>query len=196
MSTRKILTILILIAVTPLSGKAFANRSGGEGFSFPEHVIAEGKPLSLNGVGTRTATLFAIKVYHAAFYSSRSIASLPDALSAPNPKRLEIRYLRDFNEKDSKEAWRYQFRESGGIKDGDLKPEIDQLVSLQHAIKENDIQRFDFEAGKTTFYLGDEKLGEIPGTPFQTAMLTIFFGPHPPTRDLQKGMMRGFKEGG
>jgi hypothetical protein len=161
---------------------------------FPERIKIADKELSLNGVGTRTATLFAIKVYHAAFYSDRSIASLPDALSAPNPKLLEIRYVRDFDLKQTQEAWRFQFHESSGIKDGDLKEEIDKLVTFQRPIKEGDVQRFDFQDGKTVFSIGADKQGEIAGAPFQKALLTIFFGPNPPTHDLQKGLTRGIKE--
>ncbi len=168
-------------------------RAAPKADSFPERVKIVGKELSLNGVGTRTATLFAIKVYHAAFYADRSIASLPDALAAPNPKRLEIRYVRDFDLRETCDAWRYQFRESAGIKEGELAPEIAALVSFQRAIKDGDVQRFDFQDGKTTFSIGDEKRGEIPGAAFQRALLTIFFGPNPPTRDLQKGLTRGIK---
>jgi hypothetical protein len=160
---------------------------------FPERIKVDGKELSLNGIGTRTATLFAVKVYHAAFYADRSIASLQDALAAPIPMRLDIRYVRDFDLKQTTEAWRYQFHESGGVKDGILTKEIDALVGFQKPIKDGDVQRFDLENGKTAFYINDEKRGEITGEPFQKALLTIFFGPNPPTRDLQKGLTRGIK---
>jgi hypothetical protein len=161
---------------------------------FPERAKVVGKELSLNGVGTRTATLFAIRVYHAAFYSDRSIATLEDALRAPNPKRLDIRYVRDFDLKDTQNAWKYQFRESAGIEPGDLSAELEALVALQRPIAKGDVQRFDFEDGKTVFSINDEKRGEISGTAFQKALLTIFFGPNPPTRDLQKGLTRGIRE--
>lgn len=161
---------------------------------FPERAQVADRILSLNGYGTRTATLFAIKIYDAAFYADRSITTLADALAAPNPKRLEIRYRRDFDLNDTQEAWRYQFKESAELKDGALGPEIDRLVSFQRPIARGDTHRFDFLDGKTVFSINGEKRGEIEGTAFQTALLTIFFGPHPPTQDLQKGLTRGVRE--
>ena len=186
------LTIAIFIVLASIStGRA---RDSSTADYFPERISAVGKELSLNGVGTRTATLFAIKVYHAAFYADRSIASLSDALSAPNPKRLEIRYVRDFDLKETQNAWRFQFRESAGLPEDALAKEVEAVVVLQKPIKNGDIQRFDFEEGKTSFLIGDVKQGEITGTAFQNALLTIFFGPNPPTQDLRKGLIRGIKE--
>lgn len=182
------------IAFLILSGAALAAEPPSKPDYFPERVVSVGKELRLNGIGTRTATLFAIKVYHAAFYADRSIATLTDALAAPNPKRLEIRYVRDFDLRDTTGAWRFQFRESAGIAPGELAKEIDALVALQLPIKSGDVQRFDFEEGKTVFYVAGERRGEIPGPEFQKALLTIFFGPNPPTRDLQKGLTRGILE--
>lgn len=162
---------------------------------FPDVVRIAGQTRRLNGVGTRTATLFAIRVYDAAFYADRSVRSLADALAAPNPKRLEIRYVRDFDLKDTQDAWRFQFRESAGLKHGELAAEIDQLVSFQRPIAPGDVQGFDLLDGKTVFSINGEKRGEIEGDDFQNALLTIFFGPNPPTRTLQKGLTRGIAPG-
>ncbi|MBS1962121.1 MAG: chalcone isomerase family protein [Bdellovibrionales bacterium] len=180
---------IALLALCLLAGSNAADAT-----RFPERVQVADQPLRLNGSGTRTATLFAIKIYDAAFYADRSIATLADALAAPNPKRLEIRYLRDFDLKDTQEAWRYQFKESAELKDGALASEIDRLVALQRPIARGDTHRFDLLDGKTVFSINGEKRGEIEGTAFQTALLTIFFGPHPPTQDLQKGLTRGVRE--
>jgi hypothetical protein len=181
--------LILCLTALGLNSNSHANSSPD---FFPERLpIEPGKTLLLNGIGTRTATLFAIKVYHAAFYSDRSIKNLDDALTAPNPKRLDIRYVRDFDLKETSDAWVFQFHESAGIEPPALEREIKELVSFQKAIRKGDVHRFDFEDGKTIFSINDERRGEIEGAPFQKALLTLFFGPNPPTKDLQRGLTRG-----
>lgn len=181
----------LCLAFALLVGAALAYDSPSGLGSFPERVFSAGKELSLNGVGRRTVTLFAITVYHAAFYADRSIGTLSEALEAPNPKRLDIRYVRNVDLEDTTDAWRFQFRESAGVSPPELTREIDALAGLLLPIKRGDVQRFDFEDGRTTFYVGSERRGEIIGSAFQAALLKIFFGPNPPTRDLQRGLTRG-----
>jgi hypothetical protein len=186
---------LALSAVLPiwLAAPAFGS-DVRETAHFPERIRIASKELKLNGVGTRTATLFAVKVYRAAFYADRSIASLPDALGAPNPKALEIRYLRDFTLRETRDAWRFQFRESAGLKEGELRDPIEAFIEMQRPIAENDVQRLDFLDGRTIFSIDGKPRGEIPGADFQRAVLTVFFGPNPPTEDLKKGLTRGIRE--
>ena len=157
--------------------------------SFSDRAVVGSETLILNGVGTRTATLFAIKVYHAAFYANRPTPTAVEAIAAPNPKRLDIRYLRVFDLEGTKEGWSYQFHESGGITGTTLAQEMHTLLSYQREIRKGDVHRFDLEDGKTSFYIGDEKRGEIPGKEFQDALLKIFFGKNPPTKDLQRGLL-------
>lgn len=186
-------TRLIQVGILVATSASFAVEPAPRPDFFPERTRVADRELSLNGIGTRTATLFAIKVYHAAFYADRSVTSLAEALTAPNPKRLEIRYVRDFTLKEVMDAWRYQFRESGGPRVGEVAGEIEKLVSFQSPIREGDVQRFDFEDGKTIFAVNGERRGEVAGPLFQTVLLTIFFGPNPPTRDLQRGLARGVR---
>ena len=147
--------------------------------------------LPLHGQGTRKATLFAVEVYHAAFYAPSSMKGLVDILAAPRPLRLDIRYVRDFDLEDTNEAWLYQFRESSGSRPEEIAEDLRRLVSFQKAIRKGDLHRFDFESGRTVFYINEERRGEIAGERFQNALLTVFFGPHPPTKELQRGLLAG-----
>ncbi|MBC7385236.1 MAG: chalcone isomerase family protein [Cryobacterium sp.] len=174
------------IAATLLSVPGQVTHAEEARFSSTAEIA--GKALVRQGVGTRKATLFAIRVYDAAFYGMTPAKDLAEVLAMPNPKRFDIRYARDFKLDQTREAWTYQFRESSGMKMEDLKSQIDLLLSFQKPIKENDVQRFDLKDGITEFFINGEKLGEIRGAVFQKALLTVFFGPNPPTKDLQKGL--------
>lgn len=160
---------------------------------FEEAARVGGATLPLHGQGTRKATLFAVEVYHAAFYAPSGTRTLAEVLTAPRPLRLDIRYVRDFDLSDTNDAWVYQFRESSGRKPEEIAEDLRQLISFQKEIKKGDLHRFDFERGKTVFYINDDRRGEIAGDRFQTALLTIFFGSNPPTKELQRGLLAGPK---
>ncbi len=180
-----------MIGLTSFLSFAVSHSASASDLSFPNECEVAGSKIKLHGTGTRKATLFAIKVYHAAYYSSKNTPSLEDVLKDSGPKRLDIKYLRDFGLDDTNEAWNYQFKESSGFELKTIRTELDQLISYQKAIKEGDTQRFEFHSDRVVFFINGEKRGEIVGKNFQAALLTIFFGPNPPTQELQKGLYRG-----
>ncbi len=183
--------LLVLPVLVAHAGNAPKGIESAETLGFPERVKTFGQETPLHGFGTRKATLFGIKVYHAAFYSTKTLKSLAEVLADTDPKRLDIRYVRDFGLEDTNEAWRYQFKESAGADLKEIAPEIEKLISFQKPIHDGDVQRFEFRDGTVTFSINDEKRGEIRSKKFEAALLTIFFGPNPPTKELQRGLFRG-----
>lgn len=181
------------ILVCLLSSSIVLASTDSRTLGFATGVKSDGMSLSLHGVGTRKATLFAVKVYHAAFYATKNLKSLDAVLSDPDPKRLELKYLRNFGLEDTQEAWVYQFRESSGLKLEELEPSLGKLISMQTPIREGDVHRFDFNGGKVTFYINGESRGEIENEVFRKALLTIFFGSNPPTKELQRGLYEGIE---
>ena len=190
-----LLTLIALFLLAPAVDAKAVNPPGVSdataSLGFPEKVKTFGQETPLHGFGTRKATLFGIKVYHAAFYSTKNLKSLAEVLADTDPKRLDIRYVRDFGLEDTNEAWKYQFKESAGANLREIAPEIEKLISFQKPIHEGDVQRFEFRDGMVTFSINDEKRGEIRSKKFEEALLTIFFGPNPPTKELQRGLFRG-----
>lgn len=153
-------------------------------------VTIGGTTIPLHGEGIRKATLFAVKIYQAAFYCAEKITTLQEAIINPEPKRLEFRYFRDFSLEDTVIAWKYQFRESSGMKPGALASEMSLLASFLKPIQEGDLQEFVLLGENTTFLINGVKQGEIPGAQFQKALLTVFLGPNPPTKELRAGLLR------
>ena len=156
---------------------------------FPEKITAEGKELILNGTGARKATLFAIKVYDAAFYNPTKVKTEEGVTASGFPKRLVFRYVRDFDLEKTKEAWNYQFKESSGLPAESYAEGLKKLVSYQKPIKDGTTHRFDIQKDKVVFLIDDVSQGEILGENFQKALLNIFFSKNPPTKDLKKGLL-------
>ncbi len=169
-----------------------ASPAGAETFG-TDQLSLKGKTLLLNGLGERTATLFSIRVYDAAFYNPVPITSDSEVWSSAFPKRLEIRYVRAFSLEETKEAWVYQFKESSGMEESVYAEGLKLLNSWQKAIEKNDIHRFDLNEDGTAFYINGELKGSIPGTKFRDAFLKIFFGQNPPTKSLKKALLAGGK---
>ena len=157
----------------------------------PAKKVGE-QTLLLNGIGERTATFFAIKVYDAAFYNPVRVNSTEEALRPEFPKRLDIRYVRDFNLKDTTEAWKYQFKESSELDEALYKNTLEQFLAVQKPIQKFDTHTLVFEQdGIVKFMVNEQKLVEIKDINFQKAFLNIFFGKNPPTRELQRGLIQG-----
>lgn len=153
-------------------------------------ITVDGASIPLQGEGIRKDTLFAVKIYQAALYSSKVVTTLGEALSDPGPKRLEFRYYRDFSLEETVKAWRYQFRESSGLKPEELESEMALLASFQKPIHERDTQAFLLRDETTIFSINGVEVGEISGAKFQKALLTVFLGPNPPTKELRAGLLR------
>ena len=62
---------------------------------FPPTMPAESRTLSLNGVGTRKATIFKVKVYDAALYLEKKSKNAEEILDSNQIKRVDMFFLRD-----------------------------------------------------------------------------------------------------
>ena len=65
------------------------------GVTLPDTRVVDGKPLLLNGIGLRTYSFLGIKIYVAGLYLPQRSDSAEAILNSPEPKLLEIHFLRD-----------------------------------------------------------------------------------------------------
>ncbi|RYZ77283.1 MAG: hypothetical protein EOP04_31205 [Proteobacteria bacterium] len=183
--TGKLLSLVTSFAFLLNSGISLAKAP-----DFPKNAKVGDQTLLLNGAGTRTATFLAIKVYDMAFYNPVLISKDTEVFSSAFPKKLEIRYRRDFSVEDTRKAWNYQFKDSSGTPEPEYADGLKQLVSYQEAIKKGDVQSFELDDSGSRFYFNQALKGTIPGKPFRDALLKIFFGSNPPTRDLKDDLLK------
>ena len=156
-------------------------------FTFKDEIKLNGKNLVLNGVGIRKATFFKVKVYYAPFYLEKKNSNPKDIISSAEDKKIEMLFVRDIEKKKIVDGWNEGFEKNWK----DLKsisPQIKRFNSLMPSVKEGDKISFIFSNGKVTVFVKGENKGDIVGSDFQKALLSIWLG-NPPNDDLKDGML-------
>jgi hypothetical protein len=166
-----------------------------EGIKLRDKIPCAGVELPLQAAGLRDATVFNIRVYVLAMYSS---SLLPDGLKDQNidkrPMCFEVHYMRDVEKAKVDEAWKFQFKESSEYPYPDLNKHITLLQQFFGKIEANKgVHLFELTENSTKVYENGEYKGEIPGKEFGKNFLSVFFGSNPPTKKLKKALLRGQK---
>lgn len=160
--------------------------------AFPDSVKAGDAELVLNGLGLRKATFLKVRVYVAGLYLLRKSSDAGQILGADRRWRLVLRFVRDVDASDIRDAFREGFEKSAGDKLDGLRKRIDALNALM----------VDFKTGQYLSFTGDPAKGvavdvngagggTIEGADFATALLAIWLGPKPPNDDLKSGLLGG-----
>jgi hypothetical protein len=155
--------ILLMLASTPtLDAASLA------GVNLPDTATVGGKPLVLNGLGLRSE--FMVKVYVAGLYLEQKSAD-PDAIiKAEAPKRIVMHFLHDASQKQMTVAFSESFQ--------DNSPQTATTMVFTYLPA----------TGTTVAINGTDKV-TIPGQAFSQVLLSVWFGPKPPTASLKKGML-------
>ena len=98
-----------------------------KGVSFPAQAQVEGKPLVLNGLGLRQATVLKVNVYVAALYVNSASGDPQTILQSATPKQLILHFLRDVDGGDLNEAWDEGFANNAREQLPTLKDQIEKL---------------------------------------------------------------------
>ncbi len=187
--SRALMLMSVLVSLAVTLGVGDARAATLLGHDIPDTQKVDGQTLHLNGYGVRTATIFGVKVYIAAFYLP-AVTSSPEAIrTSSGPKRLDFIYLRDVSKEKCAAAWAYQFRESVRSHYEGMEKDIQKLSEAQGAIHENGTQGFEIDDQETRFYQDGALKLTIQGKNFGNAILEIMFGPHPPTDELKSSLL-------
>lgn len=185
------LALLATLSIATASGPpAFATTC--RDIQFPETVKVGGSDLALNGLGIRKATLLRIKVYVAGLYLPRRSGDAAAILDANARWRLVLRFVRDVDAADMRDAFDEGFRKTGG----------DKLGALQKRIAALNAQMVDLKTGQSLTFTRDPAIGvtvdvngkggsTIEGADFANALLAIWLGAKPPNEDLKTGLLGG-----
>ena len=159
------------------------------GVTLPDSITVEGKPLVLNGLGIREATMFNVDVYVAGLYLEKKSTDPKSIIDADETKRLVLRFVRDVDRDDLVKAWNEGFEKNGGEK---LGPKVKQLCDWMPDMKEGGDLTFTYVPGKgVTVSVNAKSKGTIEGADFGRIMWAIFLGPKPPNAGLKTGLLGG-----
>lgn len=158
----------------------------------PDSVEAGGAALVLNGLGIRKATFLNVKVYVAGLYLPQKSGDAEKIIGTKQPWQLVLRFVRDVDASDIRDAWEEGFEKNAG----------DKLATLQPRIKTLNGRMVDFKEGQYLSFTDDPAKGvvvdvngasgaAIEGADFANALLSIWLGREPPNEDLKSGLLGG-----
>lgn len=189
---RRAALVFLAALSMPVASSMSASAATCRDIQFPDTVKVGGSELALNGLGIRKATLLRIKVYVAGLYLPERTADGAAILSANGRWRLVLRFLRDVDASDIRDAFHDGFEKAAGDKLGPLEKRIAALNA----------QMVDLKTGQSLTFTRDPALGvtvdvngkggsTIAGTDFADALLAIWIGAKPPNDDLKTGLLGG-----
>lgn len=179
--------VLVLLFLALLSRTAMAGKLAG--VTMPEAVTVDGKPLVLNGMGIRKATIFNIKVYVVGLYLENKSRSPADILRSEQVKRFDVVLLRDVDRDDIIDAWRKGLKKTGADM-AKLKVRFDQFAGWMSDLDERDPLTFLYVPGRGVTVIVKGKLkGTIGGGDFATALFAMWLGANPVDDGLKDGLL-------
>jgi len=181
------MALLISAATTaPVFGAECLNAT------FPESAKSGAAALQLNGLGIRKATVFAVKVYVAGLYVPQKSNDAGKILGANGPWQLVLRFVRDVDASDIRDAFSEGFENAAGDKLATLRPRIDDLNARVVDFKKGQYLAFANDPAKgLTVDVNGAAANPIQGADFSAALLSIWIGRKPPNEDLKSGLLGG-----
>jgi len=180
----KTLATLLLLAATPAMAATL------DGVTFPDKVALEGKALQLNGIATRKATIFKVKVYVGALYLESPSSDAQAVVASPQLKRIQMQFVRDVGSKDIHKTWRENYEKNCADACEADKAKLEQLLGYLSAdVKSGDQTTYNFLPGKVEVFVGAEKKGVIEGATMARTILLSYLGPKVADENLRDGLL-------
>jgi hypothetical protein len=158
-----------------------------EGVKADDTMTVEGKELKLNGQGLRVKVFF--KVYVASLYVETPSKDAATLLKADEIRRVELKMLRDLDQKTIVEAIRGGFEKNSGKGFDALKERLDKFVEKITDLKKGQALTIQYVPGKGTRVEGVEGSFTAPGKDFADALFSVWIGNNPVDDGLKKGML-------
>lgn len=154
---------------------------------FEDRITVGARYLTLQGIGL-LKWKYLIKVYQVGLYKPEEVAI--DQVLSDIPKRLEYYFFVDMKASDFQDTgFQLMAQNVGEEKAKSLTRELEALNSLYRDVKAGQRYTLTYLPGKgTEMALDGKPLGLVPGNEFGAAYFSIWLGPNPVSRPLQKGM--------
>ncbi len=179
---------ILLATLLVTSGTAAAGKKAG--VEMPDQITVAGKPLTLNGMGLREATILNIDVYVAGLYVEHVSSNATKLVMNDEVKQLVLRFVRDVDREDITDAWSDGFKRNATVPVAQLKPLIAQLNAWMPEFSDGDTLVFTYVPGTgVTVSINGVRKGTINQADFTRSLFSIWLGPKPPTGDLKRGLL-------
>lgn len=189
------LAVALTVGLTPLIAEAGASPEGRviADVRVPLTEDSAAGPLKLNGAGLRRK--FLIKIYVAALYSAKPVASFDEAASLGTARRLKLHFLRNISGKEISDVLVRAITatstpsEVGKASVGIAK--LGEMVNAQKSLKPGDTLSVDWIPGRgTCLSINDHEDSPCIVEPeFNRALLRIFLGEQPIDAGLKEELL-------
>lgn len=178
-----------LLAVAPPSA-LFAELAG---VTLAPTVSLDGHTLILNGAGIRTRFLF--KVYVAGLYLSQPSDEAVRVLDSREPRRIELRMLRELDADTLFAALESGLRANLTAAElAGFAPRIAELGEIFRRVGKaasGDRITLDVDARGVTISVNEQRQGRLDDAGFARALLSIWLGAHPVDSALKRALLGG-----
>jgi Chalcone isomerase-like len=162
------------------------------GITAPDILTIGSSDLVLNGMGIRKATLLQAKVYVGSLYLLEKSKDGSLILATDRPWQLVLRFVRDVDVSDMRDALEVGLRKTAG----------DKLVALSQRIETLKASKVEFKEGQYLSFTNDPTNGvavdvngaggpTIRGADFSLALLSMWIGAEPRDPGLKAGLLGG-----
>jgi hypothetical protein len=181
------LTVAALLLTAPYGASRAAELAG---VTMPDSRVLDGTRLVLNGIGLRTYSILGIKIYVAALYLAQRSSNAESILNSPEPKVLEIRFLRDVDAEEAHKSWRNGFANNCRAPECSVdQRDVDEFISRVPAVHAGDESQIVFTSRGARLTLNGQLMGNIADAHFAQVLLRTFLGPAPPTARLKRELL-------
>ena len=161
-----------------------------KGINFLETTTVKGTTCKLVGVGLRKKII--ISVYLGALYLEKPAPTATDVIASEQHKRVVMHFLyKEVTADQLIEAWNEGFGKNTGKAANVLKDKISRFNSFfTESMKKGETIVITYLPERGIEVVIRNKIkGIIEGHDFMEALFSIWFGPHPPSKGLKKGML-------
>ena len=190
MNIQKMTSWVLVLSLTLLVSPHFSSARIAKGVNFEEFIVTpDHKRLVLNGIGLRQKTFFKVNVYVSALYLEKTSQDFETVLSSPDPKEVQLVFLRNVGVKDILKSWEEGFANNCETHCERFDQSIANLRSIMKDVKDREKVTFRFRDKKVELE-NDRKESVVLGDgDFGRLILATFIGKHPPTEEVKDGMM-------
>ena len=180
--------LLVILAFLSAGVMVCAQAATYKDVTVPDTVTLGGQSLVLNGMGLRTKFFF--KIYVGALYLPQKAGTAAAVMSENGPDRILMHMIYAVSKSQFADAWHAGFKDNNPQMSDAVKAGMEQFIACFGNSKKGDVITLDYVPGQGTQVSWNGAFcGNIPGEDFHKALLNVFLGPKPPTRELKNGLL-------
>jgi hypothetical protein len=177
------------LATVALASLSIAHAADLDGVSMADTRVVDGTQMRLNGIGLRTFPVLGIRIYVAGLYLERPNGNADTILHSSERKLLDIRFLRDVDADDAREAWRDGFAQNCKAPCYLDPRDVQRFLAAVPAMRKGDQSTLLFTSKGVHVTFNGRPMGDIADPHFAEMMLATFIGPEPPTPRLKRELL-------